>query len=153
MASDGYRPRHHGFRMGTLRGLEVQFLGALCVFTGVGLSVVWIFLEGPPLALFGTLVPSQASGAVWTLAAGLLMTIGYGFTFRHDWVWDMTLTTLGFLAAGIGMNAVTWGMTMAVLGSLFGMAMLAVYLLWRRKPFVPIRSARPPQGLRRGRRE
>ncbi|GKS56583.1 hypothetical protein YTPLAS18_01100 [Nitrospira sp.] len=135
------------------RGLDLQIVGVLCMITGVALSVVSVFLEGTPLALFGTVVSPQMSGFVWALAAGLLLTIGHGFTFLHEWVWDMTLTTSGVLTAGIAMNGVTWGVTIAGAPAFAAMSILAVYLVWRRESFVTLESSRQPRALQRGRRE
>ena len=134
-------------------GLDLQLFGGLCFFMGVGVSVGSMFYDTLSVAMFGVTISPPMTSALWMAVAGILLAAGYGFTFHQSWVGDMTVTTLGFLAAGIAMNGAAWGLTLAGIASLIGVTVVAVYVLWRSTSVVTTGTTRPPDDRDRGRRE
>ncbi len=132
-------------------GMDLRLFGGGCFFVAVWLSV-YAVLWNPDPALFGATIPEFKAAAVWACAEGLLLAIGYGFTFHRPWVWDMTLATFGLVAVGVGLNEAAWGFTLAGTAALFGIGALALYLTWRRDALAAMVETKPARRLDRGRR-
>lgn len=119
-------------------GADLRLIGSGCYVGALGLAS-WGAVEGPKmLDLFGVRIVEPKATIAWAGLLALWLTVGYGFTFQQEWVWDMTLTTIGFLAASHVMNGVVWGLTLAGIGALFALGLGSVYLIWRRGTLVPV---------------
>ncbi len=135
------------------RGADLQGAGSLCFVAALVVAVEGGLQMPEAMDVFGARITGQQMTVLWAGALGGLLSVGYGLTFRQEWGVDMTLTTIGFLSVSSVMNVLSMGVTVAGLGVLFGLGLVAVYLIWRGDRLVPVDVPTPERRPWRGRRK
>lgn len=119
-------------------GADLQGAGGVCFVAALVVAAAGGLQMPEAMHAFGARITGQQMIVLWAGVLGGLLAVGYGLTFRQKWGVDMTLTTLGFLSVSHVMNEISVGVTVAGLGVLFGLGLVAVYLIWRGDRLVPV---------------
>lgn len=134
-------------------GADLQGAGGLCFVAALVVAAAGGLQMPDAMDAFGARISGQPMTLMWAGALGGMLAVGYGLTFRTPWGVDMTLTTIGFLSVSHVMNQISLGVTVAGLGVLFGLGLVAVYLIWRGDRLVSVGVPARERSQWRGRRK